>query len=166
MKRKLYLALSLLMGIIIFAGCAQNKGNENNSKSGSGSGLVSGKETENDDASMNYSNTDYYEITSAKEVREKNEEGDEEFAVYYYRPTCSDCQAFKPILEEILRELDIKVIAVDVDADVNGAPYLLESAASSKVPTLVRYNKGVAEEVLIETFSKEEAIALFNNIDK
>lgn len=72
--------------------------------------------------------------------------------VVFFATWCRPCQMLGPVLDEVSEEVDFKIIKVDVDQ----FPELAGEYQVRSIPTMVKFEAGVAKDVTLGYKSKEE----------
>ncbi|MGP1494382.1 MAG: thioredoxin [Streptobacillus sp.] len=72
--------------------------------------------------------------------------------VDFFATWCRPCQMLGPVLDEVSEEVDFKIIKVDVDQ----FPELAGEYQVRSIPTMVKFEAGVAKDVTLGYKSKEE----------
>ena len=72
--------------------------------------------------------------------------------VDFFATWCRPCQMLGPVLDEVSEEVDFKIIKVDVDQ----FPELAVEYQVRSIPTMVKFEAGVAKGVTLGYKSKEE----------
>ena len=72
--------------------------------------------------------------------------------VDFFATWCRPCQMLGPVLDEVSEEVDFKIVKVDVDQ----FPELAGEYQVRSIPTMVKFEAGVAEDVTLGYKSKEE----------
>jgi len=83
---------------------------------------------------------DYTNI-NMKEYKNKLNAKDN-FYIYVYKTSCTACQTTKPFLNEVIKEEEIKVFAINMESDENMDIDFLKNENIQKTPTLLHYKKG------------------------
>lgn len=76
-----------------------------------------------------------------KEYKKKLSSKDD-FYVYVYKTSCTACQTTKPFLNEVIKEEEKKVFAINMESDENMDIDFLKKENIKKTPTLLYYKKG------------------------
>ncbi|MNO28305.1 thioredoxin 2 [compost metagenome] len=66
----------------------------------------------------------------------------EDFSMYIYATSCRACQAFKPIINKVLKNTDKIVFALNIDEDQNRDISFLKEQSISLTPTTINYKNG------------------------
>ena len=77
--------------------------------------------------------------------------------VDFWAVWCPPCRAQTPIVEEIAKTTDVKLVKIDVDVD----DVLPVDFQVSSIPTLVLFEDGVIVDKLIGLSSKDEILKAF-----
>ena len=72
--------------------------------------------------------------------------------VDFFATWCRPCQMLGPVLDEVSEEVDFKIVKVDVDQ----VPELAGEYQVRSIPTMVKFEAGVAKDVTLGYKSKEE----------
>ncbi|WP_455515040.1 thioredoxin [Pseudostreptobacillus sp.] len=72
--------------------------------------------------------------------------------VDFFATWCRPCQMLGPVLDEVSEEVDFKIVKVDVDQ----FPELAGEYQVRSIPTMVKFEAGVAKDVTLGYKSKEE----------
>lgn len=72
--------------------------------------------------------------------------------VDFFATLCRPCQMLGPVLDEVSEEVDFKIVKVDVDQ----FPELAGEYQVRSIPTMVKFEAGVAKDVTLGYKSKEE----------
>ena len=72
--------------------------------------------------------------------------------VDFFATWCRPCQMLGPVLDEVSEEVDFKIIKGDVDQ----FPELAGEYQVRSIPTMVKFEAGVAKDVTLGYKSKEE----------
>ena len=72
--------------------------------------------------------------------------------VDFFATWCRPCQMLGPVLDEVSEEVDFKIVKVDVDQ----FPELAVEYQVRSIPTMVKFEAGVAKDVTLGYKSKEE----------
>lgn len=72
--------------------------------------------------------------------------------VDFFATWCRPCQMLGPVLDEVSEEVDFKIVKVDVDQ----FPELAGEYQVRSIPTMVKFEVGVAKDVTLGYKSKEE----------
>ena len=72
--------------------------------------------------------------------------------VDFFATWCRPCQMLGPVLDEVSEEVDFKIVKVDVDQ----FPELAGEYQVRSIPTMVKFEAGVAKNVTLGYKSKEE----------
>ena len=72
--------------------------------------------------------------------------------VDFFATWCRPCQMLGPVLDEVSEEVNFKIIKVDVDQ----FPELAGEYQVRSIPTMVKFEAGVAKDVTLGYKSKEE----------
>lgn len=83
------------------------------------------------------------------------------FIVYYYFDSCPDCLEFKPILNDTLLDLDIKIYSYDTMMEGNNKNDIFDKIDLNMVPTIIFYKKGAEEKRIEDVVEKNELIKFF-----
>lgn len=82
----------------------------------------------------------------------------DEFVIYIYKTSCPGCEQMKPIVNKIIKEENINLIAMNVEEDKNLDVSFLKEQKIIKTPTWLHYKNGKEiarlEEVQSETILK------------
>ncbi|MGR5969477.1 thioredoxin family protein [Bacillus paranthracis] len=82
----------------------------------------------------------------------------DEFVIYIYKTSCPGCEQMKPIVNKIIKEENINLIAMNVEEDKNLDVSFLKEQKITKTPTWLHYKNGKEiarlEEVQSETILK------------
>ncbi|MDA2479763.1 thioredoxin family protein [Bacillus thuringiensis] len=97
---------------------------------------------------------DYTNITM-KELQKKIDSKDN-FKVYVYKTSCSACQTMKPIMNEVIREEKIDILAFNIESESSIDFSFLEGQNIDKTPTLLQYKSGEEVARLEGLQSKQE----------
>ena len=142
--------LIILLGILLFTGCTD----KNSSK----------YEISTD---FKGSNKTYQNITY-NEIKEKINNGDN-FIVLLWQTGCSHCESFEPKLNEIIKDLNLKVYGLNM-AELSEEEYAIikNKTFITGTPTTVYFKNGKYEDSLIGDKSVENVLSFFksNNIIK
>lgn len=79
--------------------------------------------------------------------------------VDFWAVWCPPCQAQTPVVEEIAKTTDVKLVKIDVDVD----DVLPVDFQVSSIPTLVLFEDGVIVDKLIGLSSKDEILKAFGD---
>lgn len=72
--------------------------------------------------------------------------------VDFFATWCRPCQMLGPVLDEVSEEVDFKIVKVDVDQ----FPELAGEYQVRSIPTMVKFEAGVAKDETLGYKSKEE----------
>lgn len=72
--------------------------------------------------------------------------------VDFFATWCRPCQMLGPVLDEVSEEVDFKIVKVDVDQ----FPELAGEYQVRSIPTMVKFEAGVAKDITLGYKSKEE----------
>ena len=72
--------------------------------------------------------------------------------VDFFATWCRPCQMLGPVLDEVSEEVDFKIVKVDVDQ----FPELAGEYQVRSIPTMVKFEAGVAKDVTLGYKSQEE----------
>lgn len=72
--------------------------------------------------------------------------------VDFFATWCRPCQMLGPVLDEVSEEVDFKIVKVDIDQ----FPELAGEYQVRSIPTMVKFEAGVAKDVTLGYKSKEE----------
>lgn len=72
--------------------------------------------------------------------------------VDFFATWCRPCQMLGPVLDEVSEEVDFKIVKVDVDQ----FPELAGEYQVRSIPTMIKFEAGVAKDVTLGYKSKEE----------
>ncbi|MCU5606885.1 thioredoxin family protein [Bacillus thuringiensis] len=76
------------------------------------------------------------------EEYKKHLKNDDEFTIYVFKTSCPGCQQMKPVINKIIKENNIKLLAMNLEEDKNLDVSFLEEQKIPKTPTWVRYKNG------------------------
>ena len=77
--------------------------------------------------------------------------------VDFFATWCRPCQMLGPVLDEVSEEVDFKIVKVDVDQ----FPELAGEYQVRSIPTMVKFEAGVAKDVTLGYKSKEICLKLY-----
>ncbi len=103
-----------------------------------------------------------YQQTSLKEYKSKLS-SKETFVIYIHKTSCSACQQLKPTINEIIKEKNIKWLAVNVEEQQNFDLSFLKDNNISKTPTLIYYKNGIENQRLEGIQSKKNLLKLLKS---
>lgn len=83
--------------------------------------------------------------------------------IYVGRPSCPNCQDFKPVLDEVMQEISDKVFYYNTDEMRNEAEYenIIETLDIVGVPTMIKIENGKVTEELIGVQDNESLLQFF-----
>ncbi|MBC1885313.1 thioredoxin family protein [Listeria seeligeri] len=104
----------------------------------------------------------YYSKVSTSEAEDiiKNSDGNE--LIYFYKKGCAACNSFKPILNAKIKEDNIQVYAIDVEAKDSEGRFLDENNINS-TPTIIKFTNGKAVGRHEGSMTKNELEEFINN---
>lgn len=95
-------------------------------------------------------------MTHIKNIEDYNNEVNSELVlVDFFATWCGPCKMVSPILEEIEKEINIKIVKVDVDE----APQIAQQFNIVSVPTLLLYKNGKVVKQMIGYKPKNALLA-------
>lgn len=103
-----------------------------------------------------------YQQTSLKDYKSKLS-AKETFVIYIHKTSCSACQQLKPTINEVIKENDLKWLAINVEDQQNFDLSFLKENDISKTPTLIYYKDGIENQRLEGIQSKEKIINLLKS---
>ena len=77
----------------------------------------------------------------------------------FYADWCGPCNAMAPVIEELAKELEVKVKVGKINVDEN--PDIAVEYNVMSIPTLIVFKNGKEEKRLVGLRNKEELINLF-----
>lgn len=102
-----------------------------------------------------------YEKISLQQYKDKIKSNDE-FVIYIYKTSCPGCEQMKPIINKIIKEENINLIAMNVEEDKNLDISFLKEQEINKTPIWLHYKngkeikrlEGVQSETVLKNFIK------------
>lgn len=85
----------------------------------------------------------YYQRVTTSEAKEILNKSSSKELIYFYKKGCAACNSFKPILNAKIKEDNINVYAIDVEAKENEGVFFEEYNINS-TPTLIKFINGKA----------------------
>ncbi|EHT7835863.1 thioredoxin family protein [Listeria monocytogenes] len=104
----------------------------------------------------------YYQKVSTNEAKDiiSSSSGDE--LIYFYKKGCAACNSFKPILNAKIKEDNVKVYAIDVEAKENEGEFF-EQYNINSTPTLIKFVNGKSVNRHEGAMTKKELDVFINN---
>ncbi|MBC2007344.1 thioredoxin family protein [Listeria welshimeri] len=106
-------------------------------------------------------NENYYQKVSTMKAEEIVNNGSGIELMYFYKKGCAACNSFKPILNSKIKEDNIKVYAIDVEAKGNESKFF-EKYNINSTPTLIKLAKGKSVNRHEGSMSKKELDTFIN----
>ncbi|PDY44655.1 thioredoxin family protein [Bacillus pseudomycoides] len=94
-----------------------------------------------------------YKKISLQQYKDKIKSNDE-FVIYIYKTSCPGCEQMKPIVNKIIKEENINLIAMNVEEDKNLDISFLKEQKINKTPIWLHYKNGKEIERLEEVQSE------------
>lgn len=102
-----------------------------------------------------------YTDVSISEYNTKIEEK-ESFIMYVYSTSCTACQTFKPVLNNVIDNQEVEVLGFDVNNSQNRNIPFLKEKNLKETPTLVIYEKGEEQSRKVGYLSEKELITFLD----
>ncbi|WP_088013373.1 thioredoxin family protein [Gottfriedia acidiceleris] len=104
-----------------------------------------------------------YKNISLKQYEDKIK-SNSEFVIYIHKTSCPGCAQMKPIVNKIIKEDHIKLIAMNVEEDKNFDISFLKDQNLTKTPTFLHYKNG-KELARLEGVQSEKVLKKFLKYD-
>lgn len=109
------------------------------------------------------SDKNYYSLIDIDTLNNMIETSDDEIVVYFYKPDCSACVAFKPILNKVILGEDALIYAVNGSSDHSKYIQFADEHNIFYTPTIIIFKSGEEVRRHEGMMNEEKLIELLNN---